>query len=136
MTRPSGRSPELVAKAPVATTAIRVLGPLEVVRDGQGIRLGSAQRRLLAVLLAHANEIVSTDRLLEALWGEGSRARATGGRSTSVARLQSSDELTSRWTYRARGPSSSASRSPSRSNTSEITTCAPSLAKSLASASP
>src|SRR4029077_16513810 len=90
MTRPSGRSPELVAKAPAATTAIRVLGPLEVVRDGQGIRLGSAQRRLLAVLLAHANEIVSTDRLLEALWGEGSRAPGTGGRGTSVARLQSS----------------------------------------------
>ena len=90
MTRPSGRSPELVAKAPAATTAIRVLGPLEVLRDGQGIRLGSAQRRLLAVLLTHANEIVSTDRLRDALWGKGSRAPEAGARSTSVARLQSS----------------------------------------------
>ena len=75
MTRPSGRSPELVAKAPVATTTIRVLGPLEVVpgRAGDPARECPASPSS-AVLLAHANEIVWTDRLLEALWGEGSRA--------------------------------------------------------------
>ena len=54
----------------------RVLGPLEVVRQGRTLELGSGkQRALLAALLLHANEVVSTDRLIDALWGE--RAPAT-----------------------------------------------------------
>ena len=52
-------------------TALCVLGPLEVVRDGERVRLGSPQqRRLLAVLVVHANEVVSSDRLVEVLWGD------------------------------------------------------------------
>ena len=47
----------------------RVLGPVEVVRDGVGMRVGSpTQRTLLALLLMHPNEVVSTDRMLEVLW--------------------------------------------------------------------
>ena len=48
-----------------------ILGPLEV-RDGeQTVRLGAAkQRALLGVLLLHANETVSTSRLVDELWGE------------------------------------------------------------------
>jgi DNA-binding SARP family transcriptional activator len=47
----------------------RILGPLEVVSDGQSLDLGGAkQRALLAMLLVHANEVVSTDRLIDALW--------------------------------------------------------------------
>ena len=53
-------------------TALCVLGPLEVVRDGERVRLGSGQqRRLLAVLVVHANEVVSSDRLVDVLWGDG-----------------------------------------------------------------
>jgi DNA-binding SARP family transcriptional activator len=49
----------------------RILGPLEVVEKGRQLELGGAkQRALLAVLLIHANEVVSTDRLIEALWEE------------------------------------------------------------------
>ena len=49
----------------------RVLGPLEVWRDGQPLPLrGAKQRALLAILLLHANQIVSTDRLIEDLWGD------------------------------------------------------------------
>ena len=49
----------------------RILGPLEVRHDGEPIPLrGAKQRALLAVLLLHANEVVSTDRLVEDLWGE------------------------------------------------------------------
>jgi len=49
----------------------RILGPLEVIEDGQTIDLGGQkQRALLAVLLLHANEVVSSDRLIEALWEE------------------------------------------------------------------
>ncbi len=47
----------------------RVLGTLEVMRDGVIIPLESTkQRALLAVLLIHANEAVSTERLIEYLW--------------------------------------------------------------------
>jgi DNA-binding SARP family transcriptional activator/class 3 adenylate cyclase len=47
----------------------RILGPLEVVSDGQALDPGGAkQRALLAMLLVHANRVVSTDRLIDALW--------------------------------------------------------------------
>jgi DNA-binding SARP family transcriptional activator/tetratricopeptide (TPR) repeat protein len=47
----------------------RILGPLEVSSDGQALDLGGAkQRALLAVLLLDANNVVSTDRLIDALW--------------------------------------------------------------------
>jgi DNA-binding SARP family transcriptional activator len=49
----------------------RILGPLEVWNEGQPVLLrGSKQRALLAVLLLHANEVVSTDRLLDTIWGD------------------------------------------------------------------
>ena len=48
-----------------------VLGPLEIVRQDRTLELGTGkQRALLAVLLVHANEVVSSDRLIDALWGE------------------------------------------------------------------
>jgi DNA-binding SARP family transcriptional activator len=47
----------------------RILGPLEVFSDGTSFDLGgSKQRALLAVLLLHPNEVVSQDRLVDALW--------------------------------------------------------------------
>jgi DNA-binding SARP family transcriptional activator len=47
----------------------RVLGPLEVLDEGRPLDLGAPrQRALFAFLLLHANEVVSTDRLSEALW--------------------------------------------------------------------
>jgi DNA-binding SARP family transcriptional activator len=47
----------------------RILGPLEVIEDGQQVALGGQkQRALLAVLLLEANRVVSTDRLIGALW--------------------------------------------------------------------
>ncbi len=47
----------------------RILGPLEVRSDGQPLDLGGTkQRSLLAVLLLHANQVVSQDRLVDALW--------------------------------------------------------------------
>ena len=49
----------------------RVLGPLEVLDDRRLLDLGAPrQRALFAFLLLHANEVVSTDRLAEALWPE------------------------------------------------------------------
>src|SRR4051794_24614559 len=49
----------------------RILGPLEVAGDGLQVPLpGASLRALLALLLLHANEVVSSDRLLDDLWGE------------------------------------------------------------------
>ena len=55
----------------------RILGPLEVLDGQQTVRLGAAkQRALLGVLLLHANEAVSTARLVDELWGERPPATA------------------------------------------------------------
>jgi DNA-binding SARP family transcriptional activator len=49
----------------------RILGPLEVRSNGHPIPLGGTKRRaLLAALLLNANEVVSSDRLIDELWGE------------------------------------------------------------------
>jgi DNA-binding SARP family transcriptional activator/DNA-binding beta-propeller fold protein YncE len=54
-----------------------ILGPLEVRNGGKTLRLGAAkQRALLGVLLLHANETVSTSRLIDELWGERPPATA------------------------------------------------------------
>ena len=49
----------------------RILGPLEVSVGGEPLPLtGQKQRALLALLLLEANRVVSTDRLVDALWGD------------------------------------------------------------------
>jgi len=49
----------------------RILGPLEVEDDGRVLPLGgSKQRALLALLLLHANQVVSRDRLIDEVWGD------------------------------------------------------------------
>jgi DNA-binding SARP family transcriptional activator/outer membrane protein assembly factor BamB len=47
----------------------RILGPLEVWADGKEVELGRGrQRALLVILVLHTGEVVSTDRLIDALW--------------------------------------------------------------------
>jgi predicted ATPase/DNA-binding SARP family transcriptional activator len=47
----------------------RFLGPLEVVVDGAPLRLGGPkQRLLLALLLVHANEVVSREEAIDCVW--------------------------------------------------------------------
>jgi DNA-binding SARP family transcriptional activator len=61
----------------------RVLGPLEATEGDEQIPLGGAkQRALLAVLVLNANRVVSTDRLVDDLWGE--RPPATAAHSIQV----------------------------------------------------
>jgi DNA-binding SARP family transcriptional activator/ABC-type branched-subunit amino acid transport system substrate-binding protein/streptogramin lyase len=49
----------------------RLLGPLEVREGDRVISLGGGkQRALFAALLLHPNEVVSTERLIDELWGE------------------------------------------------------------------
>jgi DNA-binding SARP family transcriptional activator len=49
----------------------RILGPLEAHTAARPVSIGAAKpRALLGTLLLHANEVVSTDRLVDELWGE------------------------------------------------------------------
>src|SRR2546423_7664790 len=59
--------------APAGNPAIEIklLGPIEVTIGHDPVALGRRkQRALLALLALNANRVVSTDRLLDALWGE------------------------------------------------------------------
>jgi DNA-binding SARP family transcriptional activator/DNA-binding beta-propeller fold protein YncE len=50
---------------------VRILGPLEVWVDGRRVELrGGRQRALLALLVLNRNSVVSSDRLVDELWGE------------------------------------------------------------------
>lgn len=61
----------------------RILGPLEVAEHGRPVVVGAPKvRALLAVLLLHRGEVVSTDRLIDALWGE--RASETAAKTVQV----------------------------------------------------
>ena len=61
----------------------RILGPLEALDNGHAVRLGGRkQRALLALLLLHPNETLSTERLIDELWGE--RAPATAAKTLQV----------------------------------------------------
>src|SRR6266498_904096 len=67
----------------------RVLGPLEVVAAGRSLDLGGQkQRALLALLLLEANRVVSTDRLIDALWDERPPETARKAAQVYVSQLR------------------------------------------------
>jgi DNA-binding SARP family transcriptional activator/tetratricopeptide (TPR) repeat protein len=67
----------------------KILGPLEVVDDGHRVDVGGAkQRALLAVLLLEANRVVSSDRLIDALWDESPPAQARKTLQVYVSQLR------------------------------------------------
>src|SRR5262245_20270871 len=66
-----------------------ILGPLAVWRDGDEVAIRAAkQRALLAVLLLHRNELVSTERLIDDLWGERPPATAVKTVQVYVSQLR------------------------------------------------
>lgn len=59
------------------STEYRILGPLEVIRDGHRIPLpGGHGCSLLAILVLHVGEVISADRLIDHIWGESPPATA------------------------------------------------------------
>ncbi len=69
----------------------RILGPLEVAEAGRAIPIADGRERaLLAILLVHASEPVSTDELIEELWGEHAPAAPRKGLQIQVSRLRKS----------------------------------------------
>src|SRR3954453_14758500 len=69
----------------------RILGPLEASDGTRVIPLAQGrQRLLLAVLLVHANEAISSDRLIDALWGEAPPPTAARSLHNLVSSLRKS----------------------------------------------
>ena len=67
----------------------RLLGPLEAVVDGKRVLLGAAKpRALLALLLLNRNRVVSTERLVDELWGDEAPARATKALQVYISQLR------------------------------------------------
>ena len=67
----------------------RVLGPLEVLDGERSLPLaGAKQRALLALLLLHANQMLSRDRLIDDLWGEEPPETAVQSVHVYVSRLR------------------------------------------------
>jgi len=66
-----------------------VLGPLEVTADGRPLELAGARTRaVLAVLLVHANQVVSSDRLIEELWPGHPPAKAADSLQVRLSELR------------------------------------------------
>jgi DNA-binding SARP family transcriptional activator/pimeloyl-ACP methyl ester carboxylesterase len=72
---------------------IRILGPLEIVAQSGPIDVPSGKARLLlAALVVHANQVVSTDRLFECLWRGEPPISAVNTLQTYVSHLRHSLE--------------------------------------------
>jgi WD40 repeat protein/DNA-binding SARP family transcriptional activator len=68
---------------------VRVLGPLEVVSDDSGVRLGGPkQRTVLALLAAEVGKSVSVDRLIDGVWGDEPTAGARSTLQSYVSNLR------------------------------------------------
>ncbi len=69
----------------------RILGPLEAEEDGKQLApSGHKARALLALLLLHANEPISADRLLEEVWGDQLPANRAKTLQIHISRLRKS----------------------------------------------
>jgi predicted ATPase/DNA-binding SARP family transcriptional activator len=72
-----------------AVMELRVLGPLEVLRDGEPVRIpGAKERALLALLVIHRGQVVSTDQLIDQLWGEDLPDNPANALQAVVSRLR------------------------------------------------
>jgi YVTN family beta-propeller protein len=66
-----------------------VLGPLEAYADGRSVPVGGGrQRALLALLLVHAGEVVSRDRLIEELWARNPPPGASQSLDAYLSRMR------------------------------------------------
>ena len=67
----------------------RLLGSLEVEREGQPVEVsGQKQRAVLAILLLRAGEVVSTERLITELWGESPPPTAATSLQNTISQLR------------------------------------------------
>jgi len=70
-------------------TEIRVLGPVELWRDGEPVHLGGPRQHALLVQLAfRANQVVSSDLLVEELFGADASEKSANAVQAAVSRLR------------------------------------------------
>jgi DNA-binding SARP family transcriptional activator/class 3 adenylate cyclase len=68
---------------------VRLLGSLDVERDGEPIPIGGQkQRAVLALLALRAGEVVPTDVLIDRLWGETPPRTATTSLQNAISQLR------------------------------------------------
>lgn len=68
---------------------VRVLGPLEVLKDGEAAPLGGPkQRSVLALLAAHVGSVVPVDALVDGVWGDEPTPGARSTLQTYVSNLR------------------------------------------------
>jgi predicted ATPase/DNA-binding SARP family transcriptional activator len=73
----------------VSSLEFGLLGPVEILAEGRPLPLKAAkQKTILALLLLHRGEVVSVDRLQEALWGERPPPTATTALQGYVSQLR------------------------------------------------
>jgi DNA-binding SARP family transcriptional activator len=67
----------------------RILGPLRVSREDRPLELGGhRQKVLVCLLLLHANEVLSAERIIDVLWGECPPATARKALQVLISRLR------------------------------------------------
>ena len=68
---------------------LRLLGPLQVVVDGEEIALGGAkQRAVLATLVLRAGDVVPLERLIDEIWGDDPPQSAAHSLESYISRLR------------------------------------------------
>ena len=81
--------PSVALNATIAAMEFKVLGPLEVIGPGGRIKIGSGQQRaILALLVLHVGETVSTDHLIDEVWGDDPPTSAQHAIGVHVSRLR------------------------------------------------
>ena len=112
-----GQTAALPSHVRIGRVHFGILGPLEV-RDDDAVLTpaGGGLRALLAMLLLHANEAVSTDRLLDALWPDGPPPSGAAALQVRVSHLRKALGTAGRLVVT--GPSGYRSRSGAASSTS------------------
>jgi DNA-binding SARP family transcriptional activator/pimeloyl-ACP methyl ester carboxylesterase len=92
---PSAHVPSDAASSgigPSGHTGVRLLGPVDVVVDGRPVPLPrSHARTMLAALAVRAGHILSTDALIDAVWGDDPPRTATHALHVHASRLRKLD---------------------------------------------
>ncbi len=82
---------------------VRLLGPLDVMADGEPRQVGGLRRgAVLAVLALNGGEVVSTDHLLDAVWADAAPPTAANTLQSHVSALR--NILGNKAAIRARPP--------------------------------
>lgn len=72
-----------------ARVDVRLLGPIEVLVDGESLPLGGPkQRTVLAHLLVERNRVVAASRLIDVVWGESASDRSVATLQVYVSNLR------------------------------------------------